>query len=201
MRRLRILLWVLVAIAAPAAGALYLFTPAPANTGGTVQLRAGAPLTQPFALTRHDGQRVTRTDFAGRPTAWFFGFTHCPEVCPTTLFQMTQHLAALGADADRLNVVFVSVDPERDTPELLREYLGSFDRRIVALTGSEEEVRRAAEGFFVRYARRPIEGGYTVDHSTAVLLTDRDGRLISTLDYHEPPESQLEKLRRLAREG
>ncbi len=88
----------------------------------------GAPAVGgPFSLVNHRGERVSQDTFKGKPTAYFFGFTHCPEVCPTTLFEMTQHLKELGPDADRLNVVFVTVDPERDTPELLRTYLESFD--------------------------------------------------------------------------
>lgn len=105
----------------------------------------------PFSLVNHRGERVTQDTFKGKPTVYFFGFTHCPEVCPTTLFEMSQHLKELGPDADRLNVVFVTVDPEWDTPELLKTYLESFDPRIVAFTGTPEEMAVAAKLDFGRF--------------------------------------------------
>jgi protein SCO1/2 len=154
----------------------------------------------PFSLVTHRGERVTQDTFKGKPTAYFFGFTHCPEVCPTTLFEMTQHLKELGPDADRLNVVFVTVDPERDTPELLKTYLGSFDHRIVALTGTPEELAAAAGAFRISYRKLPTEGGnYTMDHTASVIVIDAEGKLDSLIDYHEDAATALSKLRRAVR--
>ena len=151
----------------------------------------------PFSLVNHRGERVTQETFKGKPTAYFFGFTHCPEVCPTTLFQMTQHLKELGPDADRLNVVFVTVDPERDTPELLKTYMESFDPRIVALTGTPEELAAAAKAFRVSYRKVPTEGGdYTMDHTASVIVTDAEGWFVSLIDYHEDSAAALAMLRR-----
>jgi protein SCO1/2 len=151
----------------------------------------------PLSLVNHCGERVTQETFMGKPTAYFFGFTHCPEVCPTTLFQMSQHLKELGPGADRLNVVFVTVDPERDTPELLKTYLESFDLRIVALTGTTEGIAAAAKAFRISYQKVPTEGGdYTMDHSSSVIVTDARGEFVSLIDYHEDAATALAKLRR-----
>jgi protein SCO1/2 len=150
----------------------------------------------PFSLVNHRGERVTQDAFKGKPTAYFFGFTHCPEVCPTTLFGMTQHLKELGPDADRLNVVFVTVDPERDTSELLKTYLESFDPRIVALTGTPEELAAAARAFRISYRKVPTGGGnYTMEHTASVIVTDAVGGFVSLIDYHEEAASALAKLR------
>jgi protein SCO1 len=150
----------------------------------------------PFSLVNHRGERVTQETFKGKPTAYFFGLTHCLEVCPTTLFEMTPHLKELGPDVDRLNLVFVTVDPERDTPELLKTYLESFDPRIVALTGTPEEVGAAAKAFRISYRKVPIEGGYTMDHTASVILTDGEGRFVTLIDYHEDAATALAKLKR-----
>ncbi|MEE1657592.1 SCO family protein [Microvirga sp. CF3062] len=135
-----------------------------------------------------------------QPTAYFFGFTHCPEVCPTTLFGMSQHLKELGPEADRLNVVFVTADAERDTLELLKAtYLESFDPRIVALTGTPEEMA-AAKAVRISYRKVPSEGGgYTMEHTASVVMTDAGGELVSLIDYHEDAATALSKLRRAIR--
>ena len=154
----------------------------------------------PFSLVNHRGERVTQETFKGKPTAYFFGFTHCPEVCPTTLFEMSQHLKDLGPDADRLNVVFVTVDPERDTPELLKTYRESFDPRIVALTGTPEEMAAAAKAFRISYRKVPTEGvDYTMEHTASVIVTDAGGGFVSLIDYHEDDSTALLKLRRAIR--
>ncbi|WP_046862918.1 SCO family protein [Microvirga massiliensis] len=151
----------------------------------------------PFSLVNHRGERVTQDTFKGKATAYFFGFTHCPDVCPTTLFEMTRHLEQLGPDADRLNVVFVTVDPERDTPELLRTYLESFDPRIVGLTGTPEEVAAMAKEFRVSYRKVPTENGeYTMDHTASVVVTDAQGAFVTLIDSHEDATMALTKLKR-----
>jgi protein SCO1/2 len=151
----------------------------------------------PFSLVNHRGERVTQETFKGKATAYFFGFTHCPDVCPTTLFEMTQYLEQLGPDADRLNLVFVTVDPERDTPELLRTYLESFDPRIVGLTGTREEVAAVAKEFRISYRKVPTENGeYTMDHTASVIVTDAQGGYVTLIDFHEDAAMALAKLKR-----
>ena len=158
-------------------------------------------LSHPFKLLNQNGREVTERDFRSKPTAWFFGFTNCPDVCPTTLSDFSQALDRLGPDAESLNIAFVTVDPERDTPEVLREYLASFDPRIVGLTGSRADIKAMAKGFFVHQAKVPLkDGGYTMEHYSKVLLTSADGRFVGTIDHHEPIEAQVQKLRALTRE-
>jgi len=155
-----------------------------------------------FELVDHNGRPFASAALVGQPYAIFFGFTHCPDVCPTTLLEMSNNLERLGADADRLKVVFVSVDPERDTPERLREYLSAFDPRIVALTGSEAQVAAAAKGWNAFYNKVPEDdGSYTVAHSAYVYLMDADNRLAGTMGFQENEAEQLEKLRRLVARG
>lgn len=152
----------------------------------------------PFALTDHRGRAVTERDFLGRPMAIFFGFTHCPDICPTTLGEFSDYMEALGPDADRMHWVFATVDPERDTPEHLAHYLTLFDDRIVGLTGTEEQVAEAARAFRVTYRRVPLEGGgYTMDHTASVFLLDAEGRFAGTIDFKEPDATAVEKLRLL----
>jgi protein SCO1/2 len=123
-----------------------------------------------FALTSHRGNPVKPDDWIGRPTLVFFGFTWCPDVCPTTLSDISGWLEELGPDADRLNAVFISIDPERDTPQVLADYLANFDPRITGLTGPLPEVERAAAGFRARFEKVPRDGDYTMDHTAGVFL-------------------------------
>ena len=156
----------------------------------------------PFSLTDHRGRTVTERDFRGRPMAVFFGFTYCPDVCPTTLTEMTGFIEALGPDADRIQWIFVSVDSERDTPQAMAAYLEAFDRRIIGLSGTEAQIAAAANGFRVFYRRVPLEGGgYTMDHSASTFLLDAEGRFAGTVDYKESERVALEKLRMLMERG
>lgn len=161
-------------------------------------LRSLVKIGGPFALVDMNGKPVTEKSLLGKPTAIFFGFTYCPEVCPTTLTDITAWLKALGPDADKLNVVFVSVDPERDTPEQLRLYLSNFDPRIQGFTGTPEAVAKAAKAYRVYYQKVPQDGGgYTIDHSSAVYLFDADGHFVAPIAYQSPPERALGQLRDL----
>jgi protein SCO1/2 len=149
----------------------------------------------PFELTRSDGTRFSSEALAGAPYAIFFGFTHCPDICPTKLNDLSNLLADLKDDADRLKVLFVSLDSERDTPKLLAAYLGAFDRRIVALTGSAGEIKRVADGYRIKYERVPTSDSYTLNHEAAVFVFDRRGNLVSTLAPNETTDVQLTKLK------
>lgn len=134
-----------------------------------------------FAMTEMTGRPVTEADLVGRPTALFFGFTHCPAACPVTLQTLTTVLGRMGPDADRLNVVFATLDPERDTPRAMRDYLGSFDPRIRGFVGTEAQVAAMARAYKVQYRRVPLDGGdYTMDHTAAVILLDARGRFAGT---------------------
>jgi protein SCO1/2 len=152
----------------------------------------------PFQLVDMEGRPVTERSLLGKPTAIFFGFTYCPEVCPTTLAEITAWLNALGPDADKLNVVFVSVDPERDTPEQLKLYLSNFDHRIRGFTGTPEAIARTAKAYRVYYRKVPMDGGgYTLDHSSAIYLFDAQGRFVEPIGYGGPPERGLGQLKAL----
>lgn len=167
-----------------------------AVTGAATQGRS--QIGGPFRLTSHTGATVTDGDLKGKPFGVFFGFTHCPEVCPTTLFEITQRMKELGPDADRITFVFVTVDPERDTKEALADYMQAFDPRIIALTGTPDEIAAVAKAYKAFYRKVPTDGGgYTMDHTAIVYLMDKEGRFTSSIDYHENKDTQLVKLRRV----
>lgn len=141
----------------------------------------------PFTLVDQNGATVSERDFAGKPYLMFFGFTHCPDVCPTTLQQISDVLAALGRKADTLKVAFVSVDPERDTPESLKTYLSSFDPRIVGLTGSPEQVAAAIKTFRAYAKKVPSQGGdYTMEHTALVYLMDARNGFVGAVNLNRP---------------
>ena len=151
----------------------------------------------PLALVDHTGRRLEARDTEGRPKIVFFGFTHCPEVCPTTLAEISALLDSLGPDAGRLGAYFVSVDPERDRPEVLAGYLASFNPAIRGLTGTPEEVAAVARAYRAFHRKVPVEGGgYTVDHSAVVYLLDASGRFVQALDLAKP-DAALAALRRV----
>ena len=150
-----------------------------------------------FDLTDHRGNQVRPTDWLRRPTIVFFGFTWCPDVCPTTLIDISGWLEELGADAERLNTVMISVDPERDTAVVLAEYLSNFDPRIIGLTGPLSEIERAAAGFRARFEKVPQGSDYTMDHTAGVFLFRADGSFGGIIDYHEDRRFVLPKIRRV----
>jgi protein SCO1/2 len=139
----------------------------------------GADFGRRLALPDLDGRMRTLDDFKGKVTVLFFGYTQCPDVCPTTLAELAQVKKALGAEGDRLQGVFVTLDPERDTPEVLRSYVASFDPGFVALRGNAEQTAAAAKEFKVFYAKVPGKspGSYTLDHTAASFVFDPSGRL------------------------
>jgi protein SCO1/2 len=162
----------------------------------------GAVMVKPFSLVDQNGHKVTERDMLGHPAVVFFGFTYCPEVCPTTLADITNWLGALGPDADKLGVYFITVDPARDTSEELAKYLSSFDPRIHGLTGTAADIDGVAKAFGIYYQKVEIEGGgYTMDHSSSVLLLDASGRFAGTISYQEAKDAAIAKLKRLAEQG
>lgn len=187
--------WKAVALALALVGAPLAACDRPADQASR---RSTIQIGGPFQLVDMNGRPVTDKSLLGKPTAIFFGFTYCPEVCPTTMAEMTAWLKALGPDADKLNVVFVSVDPERDTPEQLKLYLSNFDRRIQGFTGTPEAVAKTAKAYRVYYQKVATDGGgYTLDHSSAIYLFDAQGRFVEPIGYGGPPERGLAQLRAL----
>jgi protein SCO1/2 len=165
-----------------------------APTAPTPTVRIGGP----FSLIDTGRRPVTEATLRGRPTAIFFGYTYCPDVCPTTLAEMTAALQALGPDGDRLNVIFVSVDPGRDTPEQMKLYLSNFDPRIRGFTGTQQAVDAAAKAYHVYHQKVPGPGGgYTVDHTSTTYLFDRRGEFVEPLGYGFPHETVVARLKSL----
>jgi protein SCO1/2 len=162
--------------------------------------RAGgaASIGGPFTLVDDAGAPVTDKTLAGKPYVIYFGYTYCPEFCPTTLLDLSRWIKQLGADADKLNYVFVSIDPERDTPELMHMYLSSFDRHIRGFTGTPEEIAKIAREYRVYYKKIPQDGGtYAMDHSTVIYLMEADGGLDTIIAYQEDDASAVSKLKKL----
>jgi protein SCO1 len=199
LRRIRLGAWIAVALSLTAGGVYFLTARAPdlqRAIGGAVRIGG------PFELTAHTGRPFSERDLAGRPYAIFFGFTHCPDICPTTLLDMTNRLEELQGDGDRLRVLFVSIDPERDTPAFLADYMKSFDRRIVALTGSPAQVAAIARAYRVIYEKVKGTGSdYTMNHTATVYLFDAKGDFSGTIAYQENERNQRAKLRRLVGVG
>jgi len=158
---------------------------------------AASAVGGPFTLVDQDGRTVSERDFAGKPHLVFFGFTHCPDVCPTTLFQISEILGQTGERGRPLRALFVTVDPERDTPAVLKSYLSSFDDRIVGLTGSPESVQ-AVEKAYKAYARKvPLkDGDYTMEHTAVVYLMDGQGRFVRPFKLDRPPADAAKDLLR-----
>lgn len=180
------------------AGALVGCQPTSAFRGIDV---TGAPYGKTLALTDQYGQRRTLEDFRGRVVMLFFGFSQCPDVCPTALARAVEVMQRLGPDAQRVQLVFVTVDPERDTPALLREYLAAFDPRFVGLTGTPEEITAAAKEFKVYYAKVPTGSSYTMDHSAQTYLIDPQGRLRIVLKHEQSAEDYAHDVKLLLRES
>ena len=193
----RYVAWAAVAVLAAASGFLvYQQTAGSENSGSLIEPLAA--IGGPFELTDGDGETVTDATFAGKPLVLFFGFTYCPDVCPTTLSELQGWIEALGPDADKLNYAFVTVDPERDTPDVMRDYVWAFDERISALTGSREQIDAVIKAYRVYAKKVPLDDGdYTMDHSAAVYLMNSDNKFVGTIAYAEPEETALQKLRRL----
>jgi protein SCO1 len=165
----------------------------PSSTRGVTQ---SAAIGGPFRLTDQEGRTVTERDLMGRPALVFFGFTHCPDVCPTTLFDISEVMRALGPDADRTRAVFVTVDPERDTQPVLKDYLSSFDPHVTGLTGDSAAIAAVAKEYRVYYKKVPLDdGSYTMDHTAIVYLMDKSGQFVSPFSLKRTPEASAADLR------
>jgi protein SCO1 len=151
-----------------------------------------------FRLTDQNGKTVSDADLKGKWSLIYFGYTHCPDACPTALNDISIALEELGAKRDQVRPVFITVDPERDTPESLKSYVTSFDAPILALTGTPEEVAQAAKGYRVYYAKHPEAGGdYSMDHSSVIYVMDPEGRFTASFTHESTPEQIAERLKKL----
>lgn len=165
--------------------------------GGFSAATQPAAIGGPFRLTDQNGQAVTEASLAGKPSLIFFGFTHCPDICPTSLFEMSELLRALGTDADKVNAVFISVDPERDTPSVMKDYLSSFDPHLRGLTGDPDAVAKVISAYRVYAKKVPLkDGDYTMDHTALIYLMDRNGRFVAPFNIKRKPEEAAADLKR-----
>lgn len=172
--------------------------------GNQSKLVTEKPWGVPFELVAQGGEPVTEKVFqSGKPTALFFGFTHCPEICPTTVYELTGWMKAVDPDKTRLQAYFVTIDPRRDTPELLNTYLSNASDRIRGITGDPEKVEAMARGFKIFFEKVPSDPknpngpDYTMNHSASVFLLDGKGRFVGTIDYGENPDTAIQKLKNL----
>jgi protein SCO1 len=165
--------------------------------------RSPAPIAMPsavggpFNLVDQNAKPITDQDLKGRPFLVFFGFTHCPDVCPTTLFEVSEILRAAGPGAKDARALFITVDPERDTPAVLKDYLASFDPRVIGVTGDSEAIAAVIKSYRVYAKKVPTEnGGYTMDHTAIVYLMGKDGRFVAPFNMKRRPEEAAEDLKR-----
>ena len=192
LRNFRIVLWVLVAVAAIGATALYVFRPPQRPLGVT---------GQEFALASTQGGNFTQNDLRGTPSLIFFGYTFCPDVCPTTLAETTAWRAQLGLAPEDLRIIFVTVDPERDSPEMVKAYVEGFDPSVIGLVGSVEETEKAkaAFGVFSEKSGDVDSEFYLVDHTALTFLIDADGTFEGTIAYEEASDTALGKIERMVK--
>ena len=189
---------VMVAAIAVAAGATALWM----GLALRAQVQSSTKIGGPFTLVDDTGAQVTDAALKGRPTVMYFGYTFCPEVCPTTLTELAQWMQMLGPDADKLNYVFVTVDPERDTPKVMHDYVSAFDPRIRGFTGTPDQIAKVASEYRVYYKRIPTsDGGYAMDHTAGLYLMDPKVRFFGFIPYQEKTDAAVAKLRKLIAAG
>mgnify|MGYP005991802861 CR=1 FL=1 len=192
-KTLRIVLWAAVAVAALGLAWATWLRPSPPDQQQVMQSLGKGD----YRLVTADGQPFTEADLKGQPTAVFFGFTHCPDVCPTTLGEITNWQAELAEEGAELRSLFITVDPERDTREVLKKYV-SWVPGVTGITGEPAEIDKAIAAFRAFAQRVPLEGGgYTVNHSTQVLLFDDEGAFFGVVSYQEEHERAMGAIRRL----
>ena len=167
----------------------------PRGAAGTLLASA---IGGPFHLVDQEGKTVTDADLRGKWSLVYFGYTHCPDACPTALNDIAVALDELGAKRAEVRPVFITVDPERDTPAVLKSYVTAFDAPILALTGTAEEVAQAAKGYRVYYAKHPeADGDYSMDHSSVIYVMDPQGRFTASFTHESSPEEIAERLKKL----
>ncbi|VFU10223.1 SCO family protein [Methylocella tundrae] len=155
-----------------------------------------AAIGGPFAMTAQDGRALTDADLKGHPTLIFFGYTHCPDFCPTTLTQISSVFKEMGPDK-KIEALFVTIDPQRDTPDTMKTYLESFDPRIIGLSGNEAQTRAIAKAYKVYFKKEGADNGdYTMDHTGVVYLMDKNGRFVSAFNLDRPAKQAADELTR-----
>ena len=196
LARVRLVLWALVGLAAVAL--IYVATrPRPAVPPSVSEMPMST-IGGPFTLTGSDGKPFSSARLNDKPAAIFFGFTHCPDVCPTTLARLAKLRRQLGQGDDAFKIVFITVDPERDGPKEVGRYAALFDTPVIGLTGTVPQIEQVKKQFGVYSEKAPQPGGgYSVDHTATVLLMDRDGKFVATLAPEEGDAVALDKLRRI----
>ena len=195
MRRARLIVWAIVAVTLAAIAVLMLMSPQGSNPEQRTTARTdyGGPIT----LVGADGKPFGSAQLAGKPYVLFFGFTHCPDTCPTTLARLVKLRRDAGGDS-AFNIVFVTVDPERDGPKEVGAYSKAFGAPIVGLTGSPEQIANVEKQFGIFVQKVPTGGGdYTMDHTATVLLFDRNGKFVATISPDEQDGPALDKLKRI----
>lgn len=207
LRIVRIATWAVGAVAIVAIGLMFWFAAQPGQQNTAVSRADPSPdavtVGGPFQLVDQTGAPVTDADLRGHPSLMFFGYTFCPDVCPTALAEATAWLKELGPEAKDLKVYFVTVDPERDTQQAMASYLTAFDPRIVGMTGPKADVEAMLKAYRVYYSRvEPTDGSdvYLMDHSASFYLLDANGRLMGLVDYNATSDEALQKIRRLIAE-
>lgn len=196
MKAIRIGAWTLVVVLAFALGAVFYLREA--GPGAVLPGTAGATIGGPFSLVDQTGASVTQASLKGHPSAVFFGYTFCPDVCPTTLYEASTWLKELGPEADKLKVYFVTVDPERDDQAQMAAYLQAFDPRIVGLTGTPADVETMLKAYRVFWRKVPRDGeDYLMDHTASIYLLDRNAAFTGVIEYQEAHDSVMAKLKRL----
>jgi len=194
--RISHLLLVMAAFLAGLAIFLGVFLFATSNLGGGSG-SGGSAIGGPFTLTDQNGKTITDQDMKGKPFLVFFGFTHCPDVCPTALFEMSELMRALGKDSDRTAALFITVDPERDTPAVLKDYLSSFDPRVIGATGDQKQIEAVEKAYRVYAKKVPTTNGdYSMDHTALVYLMDKQGRFVAPFSLKRTPEAAAADLRK-----
>jgi protein SCO1 len=168
------------------------------NGRGVAGTVLGNAIGGAFTLVDQNGKTVTNTSLEGKWLLVYFGYTHCPDACPTTLNNIALALQDLGARRDEVRPVFITIDPERDTPQVMKDYVTAFDAPILALTGTAAEVAQAAKNFRVYYAKHPEAGGdYSMDHSSVIYVMDPKGRFTASFTGEDPPAQMAERLKKL----
>ena len=156
-----------------------------------------AKIGGPFRLTDHDGRVLTDQDMKGRTFLVFFGFTHCPDICPTALFEISEIFRKLGAGGENVRALFITVDPERDTPKALKDYVSNFDSRIIGVTGDPDEIAAAVKAYRGYFKKVPLaDGGYTMDHTAIIYLMGKQGQFISPFSLRRTTDAAAADLRK-----
>ena len=200
MKSVRIVVWVAVLIVAGILGWLSF------GSSRAPEAAVAGPYGVPFTLVAQSGQPISDQAFRGKPSAVFFGYTHCPDVCPTTLFELNDWLQKVDPDGTKLNAYFVTVDPERDTPAIMDQYVSNVSKRITGISGDPSKVMDMVKGFRVYAKKVPVDekqpnGDYTMDHTASVFLLDSAGGFAGTIAYQEDPDVAVKKLENLIKKG